>query len=61
LCDSLNRRCVILLESVGFQREGEARSWFLHPERGWLNSPYFAMFNPADAAVLAGRGAGSGQ
>lgn len=61
MCDSLNRRCVNLLESVGFEREGEARSWFLHPERGWLNSPYSAMFNPADAAVLAGRGAGPGE
>lgn len=55
MCDSLNLRCVSLLESVGFEREGEARSWFLHPTRGWIDSPYFAMFNPADAAIQAGR------
>lgn len=61
MCDSLNHRCVRLLESVGFEREGEARSWFLHPTRGWIDSPYFAMFNPADAAIQAGRLAERGE
>ncbi|WP_051946474.1 GNAT family N-acetyltransferase [Verrucomicrobium sp. BvORR106] len=55
MCDSLNHRCVRLLESVGFEREGEARSWLLHPTRGWIDSPYFAMFNPSDASLHAGR------
>lgn len=44
MCDSQNTACRRVLEKVGFKPEGEMYRFFHHPERGWLNSPVYALF-----------------
>ena len=44
MCDSKNRSCWSLLERVGFHSEGMIRKFYHHPERGWLDSPVYALF-----------------
>lgn len=45
-CDAKNMACRRLLLRCGFGVEGERKSWFYHRERGWVDSPQFALFHP---------------
>lgn len=44
MCDSKNLACRRVLEKVGFKTEGIMEKFFHHPERGWLDSPVYALF-----------------
>ena len=44
MCDSKNLACSRALEKVGFKPEGIMEKFYHHPERGWLDSPVYALF-----------------
>ena len=44
MCDSKNLACSRALEKVGFKPEGIMEKFYHAPERGWLDSPVYALF-----------------
>lgn len=49
MADSNNAPCRAVLEKVGFKQEGFLKKFFFHPDRGWLDSPLYALFRQSSA------------